>query len=70
MDRVRAIEGVMVYNRLRDGLKDFLKPFAETGRAVGADDVKAYFEELRGDDEMIKRMREGQGEGAAKDGGK
>jgi len=70
MDRVRAIEGVMVYNRLRDGLKDFLKPFAETGRAVGADDVKAYFEELRGDDEMIKRMREGQGEGDAKDSGK
>lgn len=63
MDRVKAIEGVMVYNRLRDGLKDFLKPFAETGQAVGADDVKAYFEKLRGDDDVMKRMREEQGGG-------
>lgn len=61
MDRVRAIEGVMVYNHLRDKVKDFLKPFAESGRAVGAEDVKAYFEQLRGDEEVMKTLR---GEGA------
>lgn len=49
IDRVRAIEGVMAYNHLRDKVKEFLKPFAESGRTVSAEDVKAYFEKLRGD---------------------
>lgn len=53
IDRVRAIEGAMVYNHLRDKVKEFLKPFAETGRAVGAEDIKAYFEKLRGDEQHI-----------------
>ncbi|KAL2834856.1 putative zinc finger in N-recognin-domain-containing protein [Aspergillus cavernicola] len=54
IDRVRAIEGAMVYNHLRDKVKQFLKPFAESGTAVGADDIKAYFEKLRGDEQHIK----------------
>jgi E3 ubiquitin-protein ligase UBR7 len=54
IDRVRAIEGAMVYNHLRDKVKAFLKPFAESGQAVGADDIKSYFEKLRGDDLDIK----------------
>ncbi|KAL2855012.1 putative zinc finger in N-recognin-domain-containing protein [Aspergillus pseudoustus] len=54
VDRVRAIEGAMVYNHLRDKVKEFLKPFAESGTAVGADDIKAYFEKLRGDEQHIK----------------
>jgi E3 ubiquitin-protein ligase UBR7 len=54
LDRVRAIEGVMVYNHLRDKVKEFLKPFAESGQAVSAEDIKAYFEKLRGDDQAIK----------------
>ncbi|EER38594.1 zinc finger protein [Histoplasma capsulatum var. duboisii H88] len=54
MDRVRAIEGVMVYNHLKDKVKAFLKPFAESGQAVGAEDIKAYFEKLRGDDQAIR----------------
>ncbi|PGH18389.1 hypothetical protein AJ79_00456 [Helicocarpus griseus UAMH5409] len=53
VDRVRAIEGVMVYNHLKDKVKEFLKPFAESGQAVGAEDIKAYFENLRGDDQGI-----------------
>jgi len=40
----------MVYNHLRDKVKAFLKPFAESGRAVSAEDIKSYFEKLRGDD--------------------
>ncbi|KAM5483974.1 putative RING-type E3 ubiquitin transferase [Microsporum audouinii] len=53
LDRVKAIEGVMVYNHLRDKVKEFLKPFAESGQAVGAEDIKSYFEKLRGDDQAI-----------------
>ncbi|KAL9111779.1 MAG: hypothetical protein Q9227_003838 [Pyrenula ochraceoflavens] len=47
IDRVRAIEGVMAYNHLKDKVKEFLKPYAESGVAVGAEDVKKYFEGLR-----------------------
>ncbi|PYI07935.1 hypothetical protein BO78DRAFT_82214 [Aspergillus sclerotiicarbonarius CBS 121057] len=54
IDRVRAIEGAMVYNHLRDKVKEFLTPFAETGKAVSAEDIKAYFEKLRGDDQSIR----------------
>jgi E3 ubiquitin-protein ligase UBR7 len=63
MDRVRAIEGVMVYNHLRDKVKDFLQPFAESGKAVGAEDIKKYFETLRGDAEAMKEMRARQANG-------
>lgn len=49
MDRVRAIEGVMAYNKLKDRIKAFLEPFAKSGKAVGVDDVKGYFEELKGE---------------------
>ncbi|EKG17853.1 Zinc finger N-recognin protein [Macrophomina phaseolina MS6] len=71
MDRVRAIEGVMVYNHLKDKVKDFLKPFAESGTPVGAEDIKAYFERLRGDAEGIMAARgevEKGGEGRMEDG--
>ena len=44
----------MVYNQLRDKVKAFLKPYAESGKVVEADDIKAYFEKLRGDDQAIK----------------
>lgn len=58
MDRVKAIEGVMVYNHLKDKVKEFLKPYAESGEAVGAEDIKAYFEKLRGDKEAMKEASE------------
>ncbi|KAK5073064.1 hypothetical protein LTR64_000527 [Lithohypha guttulata] len=54
MDRVKAIEGVMVYNHLKDKVKEFLKPYAESGEAVSAEDIKSYFEKLRGDQEAVK----------------
>lgn len=44
----------MVYNHLKDKVKSFLQPFAASGQPVGAEDIKAYFEKLRGDDEAIK----------------
>jgi E3 ubiquitin-protein ligase UBR7 len=54
VDRVRAIEGVMVYNHLKDKVKDFLKPFADSKTPVGAEDIKKYFEGLRGDADAIR----------------
>ena len=49
------VEGVMAYNHLKDKVKSFLQPFAESGQAVGAEDIKAYFEKLRGDEQAIKQ---------------
>ena len=59
MDRVRALEGVMVYNSLKERVKDFLRPFAESGQAVSAEDIKAHFEKMRGDDQAIKEAAAG-----------
>jgi E3 ubiquitin-protein ligase UBR7 len=63
IDRVRAIEGVMAYNHLRDKVKEFLKPYAEEGKVVSAEDIKAYFEKLRGDEKGIKEARDDAPEG-------
>lgn len=63
MDRVRAIEGVMAYNHVRDKVKAFLQPFAESGQAVGAEDIKAYFAKLRGDEQTGKENDADAGEG-------
>lgn len=71
VDRVRAIEGVMVYNHLRDKVKEFLKPYAESGTAVSAEDIKAYFEKLRGDEGGIRdaSRRPGGADDGAEGGG-
>ncbi|KAF2007898.1 hypothetical protein P154DRAFT_516680 [Amniculicola lignicola CBS 123094] len=66
VDRVRAIEGAMVYAHLKDKVKAFLQPFAESGQAVGAEHIKAYFEKLRGDEQGIKEA--GAKASGAKDG--
>jgi E3 ubiquitin-protein ligase UBR7 len=58
MDRVKAIEGVMAYNHLKERLTPFFKQFAESGKAVGAEDIKAYFAKLRGDEQGIKEAGE------------
>jgi E3 ubiquitin-protein ligase UBR7 len=65
VDRVRAIEGVMVYNHLKDKVKGFLKPFADSGVPVGAEDIKRYFEQLRGEGEVMKEMRSKMGAGGS-----
>lgn len=51
MDRVRAIEGIMAYNHVRDKVKAFLQPFAASGQVVSAEDIRAYFAQLRGDEQ-------------------
>jgi E3 ubiquitin-protein ligase UBR7 len=63
VDRVKAIEGVMAYNHLKDKLKPFFQQFAESGKAISAEDIKAHFAKMRGDEQAIKEA----GEGARKD---
>lgn len=50
IDRVRAIEGIMAYNHLKDKLKPFFQQFAESGKAISAEDIKAHFAKIRGDE--------------------
>jgi E3 ubiquitin-protein ligase UBR7 len=76
MDRVKAIEGVMAYNYVREKVKTFLQPFAESGEAVSAEDIKAYFAKLRGDEQAMKDAASGaresgsvQGDGRREQGG-
>ncbi|KAK9791648.1 putative Zinc finger in N-recognin-domain-containing protein [Seiridium cardinale] len=58
VDRVRAIEGVMAYNHMKEKLKPFFEQFAGSGQAISAEDVKNYFAKLRGDQEGIKEAGE------------
>lgn len=44
----------MAYNHMKDKVKEFLKPFAETGQPVSAEDIKVYFAKLRGDEEASR----------------
>ena len=59
----------MVYNHLKDKVKSFLQPYAESGQPVGADDIKAYFEKLRGDEQGIRNAGEGAAGGDDGSGG-
>ncbi|KAK4249060.1 putative zinc finger in N-recognin-domain-containing protein [Corynascus novoguineensis] len=65
VDRVRAIEGVMAYQHLKDKLMPFFQQFAESKQVISAEDVKEYFAKLRGDDEAIKEA----GERVGREGG-
>ncbi|EHK98304.1 putative E3 ubiquitin-protein ligase UBR7 [Glarea lozoyensis 74030] len=58
VDRVRAIEGVMAYNHLKDKLKPFFQQFAESGQAISAEDIKAHFAKMRGDETGIQEAKD------------
>jgi E3 ubiquitin-protein ligase UBR7 len=58
VDRVRAIEGVMAYQHLKDKLMPFFQQFAESKQAISAEDIKEYFAKLRGDGQAIKEAGE------------
>ncbi|OAA44187.1 Zinc finger, N-recognin [Metarhizium rileyi] len=69
VDRVKAIEGVMAYNHLKERLKPFFQQFAESGKAVGAEDIKAYFAKLRGDEQGIKEAGQAAADSKDDEGG-
>ncbi|KAF3932433.1 hypothetical protein ABW20_dc0108834 [Dactylellina cionopaga] len=62
IDRVRAIEGVLAYNMLKEKVKEFLQPFAEERRIVCKEDVKKYFKELKEDSSSTKQKPSSDGE--------
>jgi E3 ubiquitin-protein ligase UBR7 len=68
VDRVRAIEGVMAYNHLKEQLKPFFQQFADSGKAIGAEDIKAYFAKLRGDEQGIRDAGEAASSSSKRDG--
>ncbi|PHH53673.1 Protein mlo2 [Ceratocystis fimbriata CBS 114723] len=68
MDRVRAIEGVMAYNMMKEKLKPFFEQFAGSGKAISADDIKDYFAKLRGDEQGMKDAQQAaEGSGVDRD---
>ena len=46
MDRVQALESIYAVNRLASSLREYLKPFAESGRVVTKEDIQAFFASL------------------------
>lgn len=46
LPRDRAIDGIHAFNNMRDGLMEYLRPFAQEGRVVEAADVNRFFERL------------------------
>lgn len=44
--RDRAIDGIHAFNDMRDGLMEYLRPFAQEGKVVEAADVNRFFERL------------------------
>ncbi|KAK7206263.1 hypothetical protein BZA70DRAFT_309969 [Myxozyma melibiosi] len=47
MPRVNAMEGIYAYEKVKSKLSSFLKPFAEDGRIVSEEDVKAFLRRSR-----------------------
>lgn len=46
LPRDRAIDGIRAFNDMRDGLMEYLRPFAQEGKVVEAADVNRFFETL------------------------
>ncbi|KAG0208444.1 putative E3 ubiquitin-protein ligase ubr7 [Mortierella sp. GBA30] len=43
MDRVQVMDGMLAYSKMRDEIRNFLKPFSEQGKVVTSDDIQAFF---------------------------
>ncbi|CAG8704269.1 9335_t:CDS:2, partial [Ambispora leptoticha] len=44
MDRVTAIEGLIAYNKMRDEIREFLQPFAASGKTVTKQDIESFIQ--------------------------
>lgn len=51
LPREKAIEGVQVYETIKNRLKDFLTPFAQDGKIVNKEDIESFFAQLKKDKE-------------------
>lgn len=45
LPREKALDGVAAYEKMRSNIKGFLTPFANNGKTVSENDIKAFFEE-------------------------
>lgn len=60
MPREKAIEGVLAYQKLRDALSGFLRPYAEGGKVVTKEDVERFFSERKAEEAEILKQQLGQ----------
>ncbi|KAK9479330.1 putative zinc finger in N-recognin-domain-containing protein [Lipomyces japonicus] len=47
MAHLDAVEGLYAYNKIKEKLSSFLKPFADEGKIVSEQDVKSFFNEIK-----------------------
>ncbi|KAA1472622.1 hypothetical protein DENSPDRAFT_838947 [Dentipellis sp. KUC8613] len=45
--RDRALDGIRAFNNMRDDLVQFLRPFAQEGKVVAEEDIRAFFDRER-----------------------
>jgi len=48
MDRVRQVEAIQSYNDMKENLMEYLAKFANNKKVVREDDIKTFFEEMKG----------------------
>ncbi|KAF9240047.1 hypothetical protein BU15DRAFT_87777 [Melanogaster broomeanus] len=48
LPRDRAIDGIRAFNDMRDGLMEYLRPFAQEGKIVEEADVNRFFQAFKG----------------------
>lgn len=47
LPRDQAVEGLQAYDKIRNKLRDFFKPFAEEGKVVTEDEVRQFFSDIK-----------------------
>jgi len=48
MDRVKQVEAIQSYNSMKENLMDYLAKFASSKKVVREEDIKTFFEEMKG----------------------
>eukprot|EP00092_Neocalanus_flemingeri_P018148 GFUD01019640.1.p1 GENE.GFUD01019640.1~~GFUD01019640.1.p1 ORF type:complete len:393 (-),score=140.07 GFUD01019640.1:77-1255(-) len=56
LDRVKQVEAIHSYNNMKENLMEYLAKFADSKKVVREDDIKTFFEEMKGNK---KRKTEG-----------
>lgn len=51
LDRVRQIDAITAYNKMKDRLKDYLNQFVASQQVVTEADIKRFFQQMRTDDQ-------------------
>lgn len=51
LDRVRQIDAITAYNKMKDRLKDYLNQFVASQQVVTEADIKRFFAQMRSDDQ-------------------